>query len=120
MAYETGDLRQRLARHHRAPDNAFRGWNDAWLDPGFRDWNVADVIDYLRIPTLAIQGEQDQYGTRAQIDELESRSYAPVDVVMLPDCRHSPHRDRPEETLAAIAEFCARLVRIDAHDIAAA
>lgn len=113
-AYEEGDLRERLARHHRDPDNAFYGWNDAWLDPGFRNWNVADVIDYIRVPVLAIQGCDDQYGTLAQIEELETRSYAPVETLILDDCRHAPHQDQPEAVIATVAEFCARLERIEA------
>ena len=116
-AYAATDMRERMAKFHADPDNAFRGWNDAWLDPGFVAWNVADVIDYLRIPALVIQGEQDQYGTRAQVDEVDSRSYAPVDVAMLPDCRHSPHQDQPQAVLDAVAEFCARLERIEAERV---
>ena len=112
--YETGDLREKLARYHRDVDNAFRGWNEAWLDPGFREWNIAEAIDYLRVPVLAIQGTNDQYGTLAQIEELETRSYAPVDVRFIDDCRHSPHSECPEETLTAIGEFCARLERMEA------
>ena len=113
-AFETGDLRARLARHHADPDNAFRGWNDAWLDPGFRDWNVADVIDGIRVPILAIQGEGDAYGTRAQIDEIEARACGPVRVEMLADCGHAPHRDQPERVLSAIADFTRGLARIEA------
>ena len=113
-AYATTDLRDRMARYHRDPDNAFRGWNDAWLDPGFKAWNVAEVIDYLRIPALAIQGREDQYGTLAQIHELEARSYAPVDVAVIEDCRHAPHLDQPEAVLAAVDDFVARLERIEA------
>lgn len=116
-AYESGDLRARLGKYHRNVDNAFRGWNDAWLDPGFKAWNIADSIDYLRIPVLAIQGADDQYGTVAQIREIENRSYAPVDVAMLQDCRHSPQFDQPEKTLAAVSEFCARLMRIEAAEV---
>jgi len=112
-AYESGDLRSRLAKYHKDVDNAFRGWNDAWLDPGFKSWNIAEAIDYLRIPVLAIQGANDQYGTLAQIEEIETRIYSPVDTVILPDCRHSPFIDQPEKTLAAVAEFCARLERIE-------
>jgi pimeloyl-ACP methyl ester carboxylesterase len=112
-AYETGDLRQRLAKYHRNVDNTFRGWNDAWLDPGFASWNIAESIDYLRIPVLAIQGADDQYGTLAQIREIESRIYSPVDVEILPNCRHSPHLEQPEKTLAVVSEFCARLDRIE-------
>lgn len=113
-AFGTGDLKARMARYHRDPEATFRGWNDAWLDPNFRDWNVAEVIDYLRIPVLVIQGRQDQYGTLAQVAEVEERAYAPVDTLILDECRHSPHLDQPEATLAAVADFAGRLQRIEA------
>lgn len=112
-AFEQGDLKARMAKYHDDPEATFRGWNDAWLDPGFREWNVGDVIDYWRIPALVIQGRDDQYGTLAQVDEVETRSYAPVDTEILDDCGHAPHVDRPDETLAAVAEFCTRLERIE-------
>ncbi|WP_417206829.1 alpha/beta fold hydrolase [Antarctobacter sp.] len=113
-AYDTGDLRTKMARYHRDPDNTFRGWNDSWLHPDFKAWNVADVIDYLRIPVLAVQGREDQYGTLAQVEEVENRSYAPVEMAILDACRHSPHLDQPERVVAEIAGFCARLERIEA------
>ncbi len=116
-AYVNTDLRDRLGKYHADPDNAFRGWNDAWLDPEFKDWNVADVIDYLRVPSLAIQGTRDQYGSKAQIDELEQRSYAPVEVAMIEGCRHSPHLESPDVVLSAIAGFCTRLERIEREDV---
>ena len=112
-AYENGDLRARLAKYHRDVDNAFRGWNDAWLDPGFKSWNIAETIDYWRIPVLAIQGDDDPYGTLAQIQEIENRIYSPLDVEILQGCKHSPHTEQPERTLAAVADFCARLIRIE-------
>ena len=113
-AYESGDLRAKLAKYHRDVDNAFRGWNGAWLDPGFKAWNIADCIDYWRVPALAIQGVGDPYGTLAQIREIEARAYSPVDVEIFEECKHSPHLEQPERTLAAIADFCARLERIEA------
>lgn len=113
IAYETGDLKMRLARHHVNPDNAFYGWNDAWLDPGFVSWNIAEAIDYFRVPVLAIQGADDQYGSLAQIRAIEDRSYAPVDLEIIEHCRHSPHAEKTDETVAAIGDFCARLVRIE-------
>ncbi|MBF9035701.1 alpha/beta fold hydrolase [Rhodobacterales bacterium HKCCE2091] len=116
-AFADTDMRARMAKYHRDPDNAFHGWNGAWLDPGFREWSVADVIDYIRVPVLAIQGAADQYGTLAQIREIEDRCYAPVDVAVLDDCRHSPHLDQPETTLAHLAEFCARLERIEHEEV---
>lgn len=116
QAYDNGDLRPRLGKYHRDVDNAFRGWNDSWLAPGFKDWNVGDVIDYFRIPTLAIQGRGDEYGTLAQISEVETRSYAPVDVVILDECGHSPQNDQPGQVLQAVAEFTAHLSRIEAAE----
>ena len=76
-AYESGDLQARLAKYHNHVDVAFKGWNEAWLDPAFKDMNVADCIDHWRIPVLAIQGREDQYGTLAQIGEIEERIYSP-------------------------------------------
>jgi len=114
QAFETGDLREKLARYHADPDTAFRGWNDAWLDPAFADWNIEQVIAYIRVPVLAIQGKDDQYGTRAQIDTLADQLYSPVDVELLDACRHAPFIDQPEATLRAIGTFTARLDRIEA------
>ena len=112
-AYASDGLRARLAKYHRDVDNTFRGWNDAWLDPGFKSWNIAETIDYWRIPVLAIQGDDDPYGTLAQIQEIENRIYSPIDVEILHGCKHSPHTAQPEKTLAAVADFCARLIRIE-------
>jgi pimeloyl-ACP methyl ester carboxylesterase len=117
-AFETGDLRARLARHHQDVDGAFWGWNRAWLDPAFTAWNIEEAIDYIRVPILAIQGREDQYGTLAQIDALEQRLYAPLDKVILDNCGHMPFIDKPQETVAAIADFIARLERIEKAEIA--
>ena len=116
-AYKESDLREKMARYHKDPDNAFLGWNEAWLNPAFKDWNIADCIDYWRIPVLAIQGEGDQYGTLAQIREIEDRIYSPVDVAIIPDCKHSPHTDQPGELLEIVSEFCARLERIENEEV---
>ena len=67
-AYETGDLRARLARWHADVDNAFKGWNGAWLDPEFRKWDITEFLAYIRVPMLIVQGEDDQYGTVKQIE----------------------------------------------------
>ena len=83
-AYETGDLRQRLARWHADVDNAFKGWNGAWLDPEFRKWDITEPLAYIRVPILIVQGEDDQYGTVAQIEAAERECYCPVEVALLP------------------------------------
>ncbi len=111
-AFDEGDLRQRLAKYHADVDGAFKGWNGAWLDPGFKRWNIEDTLDYIRVPVLGIQGQADQYGTVAQLKAMESRLYSPYDELVLDQCRHSPHVDQVDRTVAAIAEFCQRLDRL--------
>jgi pimeloyl-ACP methyl ester carboxylesterase len=103
-AYETGDLRPRLARHHADVDSAFRGWNDIWLHPDFRAWNIEELLPGIDCPVLAIQGKQDPYGTMEQIRRIE-RVVKDVEVVELDDCGHSAHRDRPEAVLEAMVRF---------------
>lgn len=107
--FEEGDLRARLSRHHADPDCAFRGWNDAWLDPGFRDWNVTGSLDDITAPVLAIQGGDDPYGTIAHVEEVERRASAPVEVLLLPGCGHAPHVEAPHIILPAIAAFVDRV-----------
>jgi pimeloyl-ACP methyl ester carboxylesterase len=109
--YEAGDLRDRLARYHADVDVAFRGWCDAWLDPGFRSWNIEAFIGPVRSPVLAIQGQDDQYGTLRQIEALANAVHAPLAVEILQECRHSPHLEQPNRTLAIVSDFLARLDR---------
>src|SRR5208282_3863459 len=108
-AYEKGELRARLAKYHADVDGAFCGWNGAWLDPGFKAWNIEHAIGRWRVSTLLIQGADDQYGTLAQIRAIEARSPAPVASLILDACRHSPQIDQPEPTLDAIVGFCAKV-----------
>ncbi|MEM7507032.1 MAG: alpha/beta hydrolase [Pseudomonadota bacterium] len=112
-AFETGDLRQRLARYHADPDAAFRGWNDAWLDPDFRAWDITDSLHHIRVPVLAVQGRDDPYGTRAQTETLIERVQSPVETSLPRECGHAPHLEQPDATLAEIAAFTARLDRIE-------
>jgi len=105
--YETTDLREKLARRHADPDAAFRGWNDIWLAPAFRSWNIEACLPGVRCPLLLIQGRDDEYGSAAQLDAIERQVGGKVARIELADCRHSPHRDQPEVTLAAIADFVA-------------
>ena len=111
--YLSGNLRDKLARYHQHVDVAFNGWCDAWLDPGFIEWNVADCIDHIRIPVLGIQGAADEYGTLAQIDEIQSRIYAPFEQIIFPDCGHSPHLEAADTTLSSIALFVDRLISME-------
>ena len=108
-AWRTTDLRARLQRYHDDAEGAFRGWNDAWLDPRFRAWNIEAYLARVACPVLAIQGKDDEYGTMAQLDAIERGVRGEARRLELAQCRHSPHRDQPEATLAAIADFVAAL-----------
>ena len=90
-------------------------WNDAWLDPGFKAWNIEDAVGRWRVPALLIQGADDQYGTLKQIRAIEARSPAPVTSLILEACRHAPQFDQPEATIDAIVRFCAEVAKAKAR-----
>lgn len=112
QAYETTGLRSKLARWHSDVDNAFYGWNGAWLDPKFRAWDISDYLAYIRVPVAILQGADDQYGTIRQIEIAREECYCPVDVTIIPGAGHSPHREAPEATLNAISDFAGRILRV--------
>jgi pimeloyl-ACP methyl ester carboxylesterase len=102
-AYGSGNLRERLGRYHADVDCAFWQWNDVWLSPAFRDFDIRDDCRRIEAPVFAIQGEDDPYGTLRQIEEIAPRgSYRKL---VLPQCGHSPHKDQPERTRDAISRF---------------
>lgn len=107
QAYLHTDLRQKLARHHQDPDSAFWGWNRIWLHPDFRNWRIVEDIASIQCPILAVQGLDDAYGTLEQIRGI-ARICPQTELVELPDCGHSPHRDQPEALIAAVQGFIAR------------
>ncbi len=109
LAYDTTDLPGRIARHHTDGEKTFRGWNDIWLLPPFRDWNIEEHLPGVTAPTLVLQGESDEYGTGAQLDAIAAQVSGPCETRLIPDCRHSPQRDQPEIVLDAMAAFAARL-----------
>jgi pimeloyl-ACP methyl ester carboxylesterase len=117
-AYETGDLRERLSRWHANVDSAFKGWNGAWLDPGFRQWDITEQLAYIRVPILIVQGEDDQYGTVKQIEVAQQECYCPVDVALLKGAKHSPQREAPEATLQAISDFVVQVLQVNAWAVA--
>lgn len=103
-AYLNTDLPQRLARYHQDVDSAFWGWNDIWLNPAFRAWNIEAYLDKIECPILAIQGEDDEYGTLEQIYGIQ-RIASQTQLCILADCRHSPHRDQPAAVIQALKTF---------------
>lgn len=105
-AYATTDLREKLAKYHgENVDGAFRGWNDAWLDPEFRKWNLESYLPGIEAPVLCIQGENDPYGTRAQVDAIVNQVSGRSELLLIPNCGHTPHREAFEPTREAMGRF---------------
>ncbi|MBS0374089.1 MAG: alpha/beta fold hydrolase [Proteobacteria bacterium] len=107
-AFTAGRLRERLQVHHGDVDHVFRSWNDLWLDPGFRDWNIEPALRDIHCPVVAIQGVDDEYATLEQIESI-GRAVPNAIVMALPGCGHAPHRERPAEVLEATARLVARI-----------
>lgn len=105
LAYETGDLRQKLARYHRDADMAFYGWNDAWLDPRFRAFDVTPALARIGVPVLALQGAEDPYGTSAQLHVLARQMGGRPKTLLIPGAKHAPHLEAREATLPLLSDF---------------
>lgn len=103
-AYLMTDLPKRLSRYHASADSAFWGWNDVWLSPEFRDWNIEELLPRITCPVLAVQGTDDEYGTLEQVRGIRRRTPQTV-LAILEDCRHSPHKDQPVELTKTIKGF---------------
>jgi pimeloyl-ACP methyl ester carboxylesterase len=104
FAYQTTDLRSKLARFHDDVNSAFWGWNDIWLSPAFRHWNLTQAIKTITCPLLAVQGLDDEYGTLEQIHGIK-RVLPATQLLELADCGHSPHRDQPAALIDACISF---------------
>jgi pimeloyl-ACP methyl ester carboxylesterase len=111
VAFETTDLPAKLGKYHRDVNRTFWGWNDIWLHPDFRAWNIEDCLPGIRAPILAIQGEDDEYGTMAQVEAIASgaRNSAGVELLKLADCRHSAHKDQTQAVIEAVNRFVENL-----------
>jgi pimeloyl-ACP methyl ester carboxylesterase len=103
--WKTSDMGKRLGRYHRDAEHTFWAWNDIWLLPAFKQWNIEALVPKVAAPLMVIQGLDDEYGTPAQCEAIKALAKAPCELVMLEACKHSPHRDQPERTLAAINRF---------------
>jgi pimeloyl-ACP methyl ester carboxylesterase len=109
LAYQTTDLHSKLARFHNDVDSAFWGWNDIWLSPEFRHWNLTQAIKTITCPLLAVQGLDDEYGTMEQIHGIK-RVLPHTQLLVLNNCGHSPHRDQPNVLIEACTAFILSVV----------
>ncbi|MFO7752486.1 MAG: alpha/beta hydrolase [Desulfobacteraceae bacterium] len=105
-AWEKGNLKEKLYRYHKEnTEVAFRGWNDVWLDPAFVNWNIEEFLFKIEAPVLAVQGENDPYGTREQVDRIVKNVKGPALPLMVPECGHAPHLENPSLLLDVLAAF---------------
>lgn len=103
--YDHHDLKKNLEKYHgKNTENAFRGWNDIWLNPNFMNWNIEKYLKKINVPMLAIQGKEDQYGTKKQIESIQNQ-VPQIETYLIDDCRHSPHHDQPEKVINIITRF---------------
>lgn len=108
--FRSTDLRDKLARHHADVDNAFDGWSGAWLEPGFAALDLREQLGYIRVPILLVKGEHDPYSTMEQVSVAEAETQCPLEAVVIRGAGHSPHREKPEETLGIVGGFINRML----------
>ena len=108
--WESTDWPTKLGRYHLDAVRVFEEWNDTWLSPLFRDWNIEQYLPKIRCPVLAIQGEDDEYATMRQI-EVIAEQVPGTELLKLPNCGHTPQRDQEAAVLAALLAFVDRVNR---------
>lgn len=113
--FDATDMGERMRKYHADPEATFRGWNDVWLSPPFRDWNIEDRLAGIDAPVLLVQGTGDQYGTFAQLDAIERGVRGPVEQCRIQGAGHSPHLDARDAVVATIVEFIGRHDTPDTH-----
>jgi pimeloyl-ACP methyl ester carboxylesterase len=99
-------LVQKLSRYHNDAAATFWGWNNIWLHPDFRGWDIRASLRRVRAPALLLQGLDDEYGTVAQLDAISS-TLASTETHLFDRCGHSPHGTVPEAVLERTADFLA-------------
>ena len=109
--YETTDFKQKLSRYHG--DNTeliFRGWCDTWLSPEFKYWNIEEYLPRIKCPVLVIQGQDDQYGTVAQVEAITAQVAGPSESLLVSRCAHIPHHQARHTVLQAMTQFILQLL----------
>ncbi|MCF6246233.1 MAG: alpha/beta hydrolase [Desulfobacula sp.] len=107
--YENGNLKQGLEKYHeKNTENAFRGWNDAWLNPKFMHWNIEKYLKHIQVPMLSLQGKDDQYGTPKQLESIKTK-VANIGTLLLDNCKHAPHSEQTKIALDLIARFISKV-----------
>lgn len=104
------NLAERMSRYHIDAESTFWGWNRVWLSPEFREWNIEEYLPAIDVPILVIQGDQDEYGTLAQLDLIARNVAGEVERKIIPGTRHSPHLQATEDVVDAVVKFLSQFI----------
>jgi pimeloyl-ACP methyl ester carboxylesterase len=108
-AFESPGQIERLKRYHGdKADWVLNAWTETWLHPEFAALALDTYLRRLRCPALAIHGDRDEYGSSAHPQRIAETAPTPTDVVIVDDCGHVPHREKPEVVLRAVSTFLKR------------
>jgi pimeloyl-ACP methyl ester carboxylesterase len=103
-AWRDTDFRERLSRHHRDADGVFAAWLSVRHSGGLLKTPLQQHLPPVRCPLLMIQGGRDEYATSRQAEILWP--LAPhMELLLLPETGHTPHREQAEAMLARVAAF---------------
>ena len=97
---------ERLAKYHG--DKAqwvLDAWIGSWLSPAFASWSLDQTLPQLRSPLLVIHGSEDEYGSPRHPERIVALAGAAAQLVLMPDTRHVPHREREAEVIERVSAF---------------
>jgi pimeloyl-ACP methyl ester carboxylesterase len=105
--FERGDLKARLARHHGARTDALFGrLVEVWTaEPAGAGWGLEEHVARVRCPVLAIQGEDDEFFSAAQLEALARLLPGQLQILRIPGAAHYPMHQARNEVLAAAIRF---------------
>ncbi len=81
------------------------------LPPPFREWNIEAYLSAVSCPVLAIQGQDDPYGTPAQLEAIVRQVSGPAAGLIVPACGHIPHFQAREAVTAVMADFVGKCLK---------
>ena len=106
QTYDTTDLKERLAKYHgEHTEDVFHSWIRTWLRPEFRDWNIEQFLASIQCPVLAIQGIDDEFGSIEQVNGIVNQVSGQSNAYLVPDAKHTPHKEAQESTLERASDF---------------
>jgi len=106
------EVRRKFMRYHgKETDRLVTTWINAWLCDASADWNMMEDLQHITCPLLLLQGEDDDFGSWEQVERIQAHVSGPVEIFPISDCKHDPHIEAREQTLASITDFINRLER---------